>query len=108
MSVYHKPPSDVYCPYWRKPMSKCCPQCVKWVGLMGANPNTGEPMQGYQCSDVAQLFATLEVSQQVRQNGAATESMRNEIVNRMDHVRPLSYPAGSGQKMLNGTKSDDH
>lgn len=60
-------------------MSKRCPSCVKWIKIRGLNPNTGEEVDGFQCSDVAQFLGTLEVSQQVRQGAAATESMRNTV-----------------------------
>lgn len=79
MEGFPAPPKDKYCPYWRKRMSSVCPTCIKWIRIRGTCPNTGREVEGFQCSDVAQFMGTLEVSQQVRQGAAATESMRNVV-----------------------------
>lgn len=89
MRGYERPPADVNCPYYKKPMKSVCFDCVKWIAVAGTNPNTGETVQGYNCADVWNILIQLEVSQQVRQTGAATESMRNEITKRMDRTQPV-------------------
>jgi len=73
-------PEHLYCPFWRKRMSAVCHTCPQWVQLRGANPNTGEPVDGWQCALGALPMLLVENAQQSRQNGAATESMRNEMV----------------------------
>ncbi len=84
LRAWEKPPEDVFCPEWKKPMSECCPKCVKWVHLNGADPNTGDKILGYTCSDVAQLTANLAIAQKINEMGAAVESTRNDVVQRMN------------------------
>lgn len=84
MQMYLKPPTDVVCPQFQKPMAECCPTCVKWVTIRGACPNTGKDIDGHHCSDVAVLLAVMELSKLVNEAGAATESMRNEVVKRLN------------------------
>jgi hypothetical protein len=73
-------PEHLYCPYWRKKMSAVCHTCPQWVQLRGANPNTGEPIDRWDCAQALLPLLLLETAQQVRQGGAATESFRNEMV----------------------------
>lgn len=53
-------------------------RCRKWRQIQGTNPNTGEPLNQWDCVDGWMPFLTLENTQQVRQVGAAVESFRNE------------------------------
>lgn len=55
-------------------------KCQHWVQLLGTNPQTGDPVDRWGCSDVFQLHLLVENSQQSRQTGAAVESFRNEMV----------------------------
>lgn len=84
MRAYLKPPTDVNCPHYQKPMSECCATCVKWYGIRGKDPVTGQDIDGYQCTDVAMFTGLLDLSQKVNQLGAAVESTRNEVVQRMN------------------------
>ncbi len=79
MEAFPAPPKDKYCPQWRRKMSAVCPTCIKWIKLRGTCANTGREVDGFQCADVAQFMGTLAVSDQVRQAGIATESMRNVV-----------------------------
>ncbi len=54
--------------------------CPAWVQLQGFNPNTGQPMDEWKCSDTWVPLLLIENSQQQRQTGAAVESFRNEMV----------------------------
>ena len=80
-------PEHLYCPTWKKKMSAVCHTCPLWVQLRGRNPNTGEEVDSWQCSLASLPMLLVENAQQARSAGAATESMRNEIVKRMD--RPI-------------------
>ena len=51
------------------------------------------------CSLASLPMLLIENAQQTRQAGAATESMRNEIVKRMDGVTPL-FPEPPQQKLI--------
>ncbi len=73
-------PDDLYCPQWRKRMSTVCHTCPLWMQLRGVNPNTGEAVDQWQCAWASLPMLMVENAQQSRQNGAATESMRNEMV----------------------------
>lgn len=55
--------------------------CNRWIEVAGMNPNTGEEIKHYDCVDNWGPMLTLENSQQVRQLGAAVESLRNEMLN---------------------------
>lgn len=54
--------------------------CPKWVRVSGTSPNTGAPVDSYDCSDAWVPLLLIENSQQQRQTGAAVESFRNEMV----------------------------
>lgn len=70
----------------RTGFTKTCRECVVdhncqlWVQVMGHNPNTGEQMNKWACSDSLQHLLMIENSQMQRQTGAAIESFRNEMV----------------------------
>lgn len=54
--------------------------CQLWIQIMGHNPNTGEAMNKWACSDSIGHLLMIENSQMQRQTGAAVESFRNEVV----------------------------
>jgi len=91
-----KADKGLVCPLHKKDMSKVCHTCPWWVKLRGPNPNDDKVIiDHWSCSISFLPFLMLENAQQSRQAGAATESMRNEIVGRMDQqimggVRRLS------------------
>lgn len=53
--------------------------CGRWLQIQGANPNTGEPVNRYDCVDNWIPLLLIENSQMQRQTGAAVESFRNEM-----------------------------
>jgi len=73
-------PDHLYCPYWRKKMSTVCHTCPMWQQFRGTNPNTGEPVDRWECAQAMVPALLVEVAQQTRSGGAATESFRNEMV----------------------------
>ncbi len=72
-------PKDVYCPLWRKPMAKVCHTCAWYVELQQQAAD-GTVKAQWTCSIPAQVTMQSETKRQIIQNGAATESLRNELV----------------------------
>jgi hypothetical protein len=83
------PDKNIMCPYTG--FAKSCREgvvehcCPKWVHVMGANPQTGDHVDKYACSDSLIPMLLIENSQMQRQTGAAVETFRNEMV-RMNHM----------------------
>jgi len=94
MSQIPRGPEHLVCPLHKAKMSKVCHTCPLWVQLRGKNPNTGQEVDKWDCSLATLPILLVENAQQARQHSAATESMRNEIVKRMD--RPISIPQIEG------------
>ena len=92
-------PENLYCPLWQKSMFKVCHTCPLWIQLRGKSSNTGMEVDEWVCSLASLPMLLIENAQQTRQAGAATESMRNEIVKRMDGVTPL-FPEPPQQKLI--------
>lgn len=73
-------PQGLKCPLWKKPMSEVCQTCPMWVMVRGTNPNTGEPVDRWECAFALMPVLMIENSQQQRATGAAIESFRNETI----------------------------
>jgi hypothetical protein len=70
------------CPYIGKP---CLGDgCTMWVHILGENPQTRQPMDLWDCSIKWMPVLFLENAKGLRGVQAATESMRNEVVQRQD------------------------
>lgn len=78
------------CPLLRKDVSKVCHTCPLWVKVRGVDPNTGQEVDDWRCSFAWLPMLLIENASQSRQAGAAVESMRNEIVRRMDNPVPIA------------------
>jgi hypothetical protein len=88
-----------------KMVTEC--RCRKWVLVQGNNPNTGEPVNRYDCADAWAPFLQIETSQQVRQAGASIDQLRNTVDegNRGGHVvRELI----SERERVNGPRAIPH
>jgi hypothetical protein len=72
--------------------------CRLWCRIAGVNPNTGEQIDKYDCSDAFMPLLMIENSQMQRQTGAAVESFRNEVV--AANERALAAPRD--MKLING------
>lgn len=87
------PDKKVKCPYTG--FTKTCldgvvkHSCPKWIHIKGANPQTGDPVDHFGCSDSFQHLLMIENSQMQRQTGAAVESFRNEMVKLNNIPQPL-------------------
>ena len=73
-------PAHLVCPYHQKKMNSVCHKCPLWTQIRGANPQTGETVDEWNCAHALLPMLLIENSQQTRQAGAATESFRNEMV----------------------------
>lgn len=90
------------CRYFKKPCIEH--QCMHYVQMHGADPQTGVPISEFMCADIAMLKVALEGNKEVRQHAAATESFRNEMVtaqvrwlDKFDDDRPPLLPPARGQ-----------
>jgi hypothetical protein len=67
-----------YCPLLKK---DCIENKCEWFyQIRGTNPNTGEPVDEWQCAINFLPLLLIENSQQQRSTAAAVESFRNEAV----------------------------
>jgi hypothetical protein len=73
-------PENLACPLHKKPMELVCHKCPWWVHVRGANPQTGNEIDEWNCAITWGPTLAINTAQQVRQAGAATESFRNEFV----------------------------
>lgn len=70
----------MFCPLWRRDMSKVCHTCEWWVQVRGKNPQSEEIIDRWGCAIAWLPMLTIENSQMQRQTGGAVESFRNEMV----------------------------
>ena len=67
-----------FCPFLKK---DCVGhQCKMFVHLTGADPQTGQPVDEFDCSLAWLPILLIEGSKETRQAAAAIESFRNEVV----------------------------
>lgn len=74
--------NDYKCPHtgFKKSCSSIRDSCPKWVHLIGINPNTGQPVEEFDCADHWIPILLVENAQKTNQVGAAIESFRNEML----------------------------
>jgi hypothetical protein len=96
-------PENLWCPDWKKPMSKVCKTCPLWTRVEhtvtkkdGSPPEqsvTWNCAKSQQVIELANIIAGQRVIiERLLGNQSATEGMRNEIIKRMD--RPSPAPVG--------------
>ena len=56
-------------------------ECAWFTKIQGTDPNTGTPVEEWNCAVAWMPMLLIENAQQSRQAGAAVESLRNETVN---------------------------
>ena len=66
-----------FCPYIKEDCIQF--KCKFFQKIQGANPQTGELIDEYECAILWNNMLLIENSQQQRQTGAAVESFRNEM-----------------------------
>lgn len=85
-----KPDSAIMCPHTG--FARSCREivgnhdCPKFVNVRGIN-SSGETVDRWGCVDGFLPLLLVEIAQQTRQAGAATESFRNEVVKAEDEKR---------------------
>jgi hypothetical protein len=79
-------PKDIYCPLWRKPMCKVCHTCAFYVKGESINQLTGARSEKWSCAIPMGVILQSETKTQIIQNGAATESLRNELCRASDNT----------------------
>ena len=67
-----------FCPLIQGPCKKL--ECAWFTRVAGTNPNTGEPVEEWNCAVTLMPMLQIETSQSMRGTQAATESFRNEVV----------------------------
>jgi len=67
-----------YCPYINDDCIEY--KCKLYQKMRGSDPQTGEPVDEYECAILWQNILLIENSQMQRQTGAAIESFRNEML----------------------------
>lgn len=85
------------CPLHKQPMEKVCHKCPLWMNVRGLNPQTGDPVDQWNCSLAWLPMLLIENAQQSRQTGAAVESFRNEMIKANAVSLGLQFP-----QLLNG------
>ena len=90
-----KKAKEKICPMLKKP---CVGQeCMWFVQVRGKHPQTGEPVDEWDCAMVWQPLLLIENSAQQRSTGAAIESFRNEMVKANQQSHRLFLTAAQQQ-----------
>ncbi len=77
-----------YCPLLQK---ECIGlQCAWITQIRGMDPQTGEDVDEWDCAIKWLPFLMIENTKKNIESGAAVESFRNEVVQRMDQPMPVS------------------
>ena len=77
-----------YCPLLQK---ECIGlQCAWITQIRGMDPQTGEDVDEWDCAIKWLPFLLIENTKKNIESGAAVESFRNEVVQRMDQPMPVS------------------
>ena len=93
-----------YCPLLKK---DCIENKCEWFcQVRGFNPNTGEPLDQWQCAINLLPFLLIENSQQQKSTSVAVESLRNETVKRGEDITQLLGLFAS-QTLLNHVQKSD-
>lgn len=80
------------CPLLNKKCTEM--KCAWFIHIRGTNPNTGDPVDEYDCAVKWLPVLLIENSQQTRQAGAAIESFRNEMVKSNNALLQLEHARG--------------
>lgn len=87
-----KPIADpgMKCPLWRKDVSKVCHTCAWYGSIAGKHPQTGQPVDQWQCAITLTVLSTLETAKATHEAGATTQELRNDLyVERTTQTRLL-------------------
>lgn len=70
----------IICPLHQKDCSEVCHKCPWWTHIRGKDPQSEAMIDDWRCAVAMLPMLLIDNTQQTRQLGAATESMRNEVV----------------------------
>lgn len=91
-----------FCPLIKK---DCIENKCEWYcQVRGVNPNTGEPVDEWQCAINLLPILLIENSQQQRSTSAAVESFRNETVKQSGVLNQVLAHAVNQQAMLSAVE----
>jgi len=76
--MFDKKKQAKLCPLIKKPCIEH--ECMWYLNVRGTHPQTGQEVDGWDCSMIWQPVLMIENSAQQRSTGAAVESFRNEMV----------------------------
>jgi hypothetical protein len=94
-----------FCPLIRK---NCIENKCQWYcQVRGVNPNTGEPVDEWQCAVNLIPILLIENSQQQRSTSAAVESFRNETVKQSETLNEVLVRAVNQQLALSSIQEAD-
>ena len=81
-----KSPDELTCPYTghKKLCKKHRDHCGKWMKMTRTDPRTGTAVDEWLCNDTWNTILMTEIIQRLDGVQGATESFRNEMVNRND------------------------
>ena len=86
------------CPLLRKPCVEA--ECKFWTHLLGKDPQTGGPVDRFDCAVTYLPILLVEASRNIIGVQAATESARNEIIERQDILNRAVALAQSGRAKI--------
>jgi hypothetical protein len=75
-------------------------KCLWFTQVRGRNPNTGEPVDEWQCAVNLLPLLLIENAQQQRSTAAAVESFRNESVKQNDSLGQILLHSLAQQNLL--------
>ena len=67
-------------------------QCSWWTVVKGKDPQSNKDIDKGGCAIAWLPILQIENSQETRQAGAAVESLRNNVVSRIEQNKKLSHP----------------
>src|SRR5210317_432563 len=92
------------CPLHRKDVSKVCHKCAWYTLVRGKDPQTGEDVDEWRCAIAWMPMVGIETNKNIRGTQSATESIRNDIVKRMDEPRAVEIEAPEREVKLVGAR----
>ena len=94
-----------YCPLIKKDCIEN--KCAWYQQIRGINPNTGEPVDEWQCAINLLPLLLIENSKQQRSTAAAVESFRNESVVQNNTLTQVLAHAINQQAALSAVQETD-
>ena len=86
-----------YCPLIK---GKCKEhKCKLYIQLQGTHPQTGQPVDKWDCAQALLPVLMIENSQQQRQTGAAVESLRNVVVKHNERFNAILSSAARARNL---------